>query len=227
MEKSAELLDRVAASEPIARKVDAIQRGRWSVQFSHVIQPAQPFLAAVIAYMWHRLPADNRQDADSVIWVLCPSVHAQEVLYESLLNWQPDALFLPEAELAGIENVLPDPEIAAERLALFLQIELNTGPRIIVATRVGLNQGAPRRGTLESAVVLLRRGAIERMEDLVERLATNGYERVSQVTTPNRCASSISIRKRPFAIYARSMFCSPTARRIRVDRYAITSAPAI
>ncbi len=188
MEKSAELLDRVAASEPIARKVDAIQRGRWSVQFSHVIQPAQPFLAAVIAYMWHRLPADNRQDADSVIWVLCPSVHAQEVLYESLLNWQPDALFLPEAELAGIENVLPDPEIAAERLALFLQIELNTGPRIIVATRVGLNQAAPRRGTLESAVVLLRRGAIERMEDLVERLATNGYERVSQVNTRGQFA---------------------------------------
>src|SRR5438270_3497134 len=138
--------------------------------------------------MWHRLPADNRQDADSVIWVLCPSVHAQEVLYESLLNWQPDALFLPEAELAGIENVLPDPEIAAERLALFLQIELNTGPRIIVATRVGLNQAAPRRGTLESAVVLLRRGAIERMEDLVERLATNGYERVSQVTTRGQFA---------------------------------------
>src|SRR6266550_35156 len=181
-------MDRVAASEPIARKVDAIQRGRWSVQFSHVIQPAQPFLAAVIAYMWHRLPADNRQDADSVIWVLCPSVHAQEVLYESLLNWQPDALFLPEAELAGIENVLPDPEIAAERLALFLQIERNTGPRIIVATRVGLNQGAPRRGTLESAVVLLRRGSIERMEDLVERLATNGYERVPQVTTRGQFA---------------------------------------
>ena len=188
MEKSAELLDRVAASEPIARKLDAIQRGQWSIQFSHVIQPAQPFLAAVIAYMWHRLPADNRQDADSTIWVLCPTVHTQEVCYESLLNWQPDALFLPEAELAGIENVLPDPEIAAERLALFLQIELNTGPRIIVATRVGLNQAAPRRGTLESAVVLLRRGAIERMEDLVERLATNGYERVPQVTTRGQFA---------------------------------------
>ena len=188
MEKSAELLDRVTASKPIARKLDAIHRGQWSVQFSHVIQPAQPFLVAVIAYAWHRLPPDNRQDADSTIWVLCPNVHTQEVFYESLLNWQPDALFLPEAELTGIEDVLPDPEIAAERLALFLQIERNTGPRIIVATRAGLDQPAPRRGTLESAVVLLRRGAIERMEDLVERLATNGYERVPQVTTRGQFA---------------------------------------
>src|SRR5207247_4119655 len=43
-------------------------------------------------------------------------------------------------------------------------------------------------GTLEAAVGLLRRGANERMEDLVERLATNGYERVSQVTTRGQFA---------------------------------------
>jgi len=183
VEKSAQLLDRVAASEPIARKLDAIQRTQWSVQFSHVIQPAQPFLAAIIAYASRGRLHDAPQPADSVIWVLCPSVHTQEVFYESLLSWQPDALFLPEAELAGIENVLPDPEIAAERLALFLQIERNAGPRIIVATRAGLDQAAPRGGTLESAVVQLRRGATERMEELVEQLATSGYERVSQVTT--------------------------------------------
>jgi transcription-repair coupling factor (superfamily II helicase) len=188
VEKLAELLDRVTASEPIARKLEAIQRGQWSVQFSHVIQPAQPFLVAVIAYASRGRLDDAQQVADSVIWVLCPSVHTQEVFYESLLNWQPDALFLPETELAGIEDVLPDPEIAAERLALFLQIERNTGPRIIVATRAALDQAAPRRGTLESAVVLLRRGAIERMEDLVERLATNSYERVPQVTTRGQFA---------------------------------------
>jgi transcription-repair coupling factor (superfamily II helicase) len=188
VEKSAELLGRVTASEPIAWKLDAIQRGQWSVQFSHVIQPAQPFLVAVISYASRGRLDDAQQTADSVIWVLCPNVHTQEVFYESLLNWQPDALFLPEAELTGIEDVLPDPEIAAERLALFLQIERNTGARIIVATRAGLDQAAPRRGTLESAVVLLRRGAIERMEDLIERLATNGYERVPQVTTRGQFA---------------------------------------
>ena len=69
-----------------------------------------------------------------------------------------------------VENVLPDPEIAAERLALFLQIERDTGPRIIVATRAGLDQAAPKRGSLESAVVQLRRGATAKMEEFLERL---------------------------------------------------------
>ena len=190
MEKSAQLLEGVAASEPIARKLDAIQRAQWPVLFSHAIQPAQPFLAAVIAYAAHRHPLDKRHAADSTIWVFCPSVHSQEVFYESLLNWRPDALFLPEAEFAGIENVLPDPEIAAERLALFLQIPTrrDTAPRIIVATRASLDQAAPQPGTLESSVVQFRRGATARMEELLEHLATSGYERVSQVTTRGQFA---------------------------------------
>src|SRR6516225_10923685 len=148
------LLERVATSEPIARKLDAIQKAQWQVQFSHVIQPAQPFLAAAIAGLWHRLPADHQQDADSTIWVFCPSVHSQELFYESLLNWQPDALFLPETELAAVENVLPDPEIAAERLALLIQIGI--GPRIIVATRASLDQPAPKCGTVQAAFSQLR-----------------------------------------------------------------------
>ena len=188
VEKSAELLERVATSKPIARKLEAIQRAQWPVRFSHVIQTGQPFLAAVLANAHHDRRTDKRQAADSTIWVLCPSVHSQEVFYESLLNWQPDALFLPEAELTAIEYVLPDPEITAERLALFLQIERDTGPRIIVATRAGLDQAAPKRGSLESAVVQLRRGATAKMEEFFERLAASGYERASQVTTRGQFA---------------------------------------
>ena len=176
----------MAASEPIARKLHAIQNAQWPLQFSHVIQPAQPFLAAVIASSWYRLAVDDRQDVDSTIWILCPSVHSQELFYESLLNWRPDALFLPEAELAAVENVLPDPEIAAERLALLLQI--GTGPRIIVATRASVDQPAPKRGTLESAVSQLRRGANLKMEKLLDRLVSSRYERLGQVTTRGQFA---------------------------------------
>lgn len=190
MEKSirTELLERVAASEPIARKLDAMQKAQWPVRFSHVIQPAQPFLAAVIASSWHCLSADDRQYVDSTIWILCPSVHSQELFYESLLNWQPDALFLPEAELAAVENVLPDPEIAAERLALLTEIERDTRRRIVVATRASLRQPAPKRGTLQSAVTQVRRGANVKMENLLDQLANSGYERVAQVTTRGQFA---------------------------------------
>jgi hypothetical protein len=95
VEKSADFLERVAASEPIARKLAAIQRAEWPARFSHVIQSAQPFLAAVIANAYHSRRIDKRDAADFTIWVLCPSVHSQESFYESLLNWRPDALFLP------------------------------------------------------------------------------------------------------------------------------------
>jgi transcription-repair coupling factor (superfamily II helicase) len=188
VEKSAELLERVAASDPITGRLEAIQRAAWPVRFSHVIQPAQPFLAAVIANVLHRSHGEKRNADHSTIWILCPGVHSQEVFYESLLNWQPDALFLPEAELTGIENVLPDPEIAAERLALFLQIERGGNSKIIVATRASLDQPAPKRGTLESAVVQLRRGATAEMQQLLGRLSGSGYERVSQVTTRGQLA---------------------------------------
>src|SRR5437867_932441 len=183
-----QLLKIVAATEPIGRKLLALQAAQWPVRFSLVIQPAQPFLAAVIAHAYHRRPTRDRRSADSTIWILCPSVHSQELFYESLLNWQPDALFLPEAELAAVENVLPDPEIAAERLALLTEIERGTGPRIIVATRASLDQPAPKRGTLQSAVTQLRRGTTLEMEQLLDQLVGSGYERVAQVTTRGQFA---------------------------------------
>ncbi len=105
-----------------------------------------------------------------------------------MLNWQPDALFLPEAELGAAENVLPDPEIAAERLALLMEIERETRPRIIVATRASLDQTAPKRGTLPSAIARLRRGANASMEQLLDQLVGNGYERVPQVNTRGQFA---------------------------------------
>jgi len=179
MEKSwrKELLENVAASEPIARKLRAIDRAQWPVRFSHVTQTAQAFLVATIAPRIHE-----------TIWILCPNVHSQELIFESLLNWHPTALFLPEAEFAAVENVLPDPEIAAERLALLMQVDREPGPHLIVATRAGLNQAAPRRDALQSAVVQLRREANANMEHLVEQLAGAGYERVAQVTTRGQFA---------------------------------------
>jgi transcription-repair coupling factor (superfamily II helicase) len=183
-----EFLERVAASEPIAHKLRAIQDAQWPVQFSHVIQPAQPFLAAIIAHDRRRLSLEDRQDADSTIWILCPSVHSQELFYESLLNWQPDALFLPEAEFAAAENILPDPEIAAERLAVLMQVGRGAGRHVIVATRASLDQAAPKHSALESAVTQLQRGATLTMESLLERLVASSYERVAQVTTRGQFA---------------------------------------
>ena len=167
-----ELLARVVASDPIAERLQAVAAGQWPVAFSHVTEPAQPFLVGALA-----------REVRQTLWIICPTVRSQELLYESLLNWAPDALFLPEAEFAAVENILPDPEITAERLALLSRISREAGPHLVVVTRASLEQGAPKMRAIKSATLRLKRGAGETMEALLESLTQAGYERVAQVTT--------------------------------------------
>jgi len=167
----------VAGTEQISQKLRDVGKGARPVAFSHVTEPAQAFLVAAIA-----------GEIRKTLWVLCPNVRSQELLYESLLNWLPDALFLPEAEFAAVENILPDPEIAAERLALLNRIQREKGTPVIIATRAALGQAAPDPAALSSAVLALRRGKREPMEPTIEALVAVGYERVAQVTTRGQFA---------------------------------------
>jgi transcription-repair coupling factor (superfamily II helicase) len=174
---SGELLERVAQIAPIARKLEQIETKLAPVKFSHVIAPAQAFLAAIIA-----------RRVQKTVWILCPGVRDQDSLYETILNWLPSAQFLPEAEFAAIENVLPDPEIAAERLALLAMIDSESGPHVIVATRASLDQPAPKRGAVSASTLKIKRGSAATMEQLLEKLSAAGYDRVAQVTTRGQVA---------------------------------------
>src|SRR5438045_4167258 len=154
-----------------------IAEGVRPAAFSHVTEAAQAFLVAAIA-----------GEISKTLWVSCPSVRSQELLYETLLNWQPNALFLPEAEFAAVENILPDPEIAAERLALLSRLQREKGPHLIVATRAALDQPAPKPAALHAAVLVLRRGKQHPLERTIEALASASYDRASQVTTRGQFA---------------------------------------
>ena len=179
MKKSsgAELLRIVANAEPIARQLQALRAGVRPVAFSHVIESARAFLVAVLA-----------AEIPQTLWVICPSVRTQELLHESLTNWFPEALFLPEVEYFAVENILPDQEIAAERLALLSRVEENRQRHVVVATRASLDQPAPKRGALREAALKLRRGKSEPREHLINSLGVAGYERVAQVTTRGQFA---------------------------------------
>ncbi|MDQ3198430.1 MAG: transcription-repair coupling factor [Verrucomicrobiota bacterium] len=179
MEKSrgTELLKIVAQAEPIAQQLQALQEGTRPVVFSHVIAGARSFLVAVLA-----------REIPQTLWIICPSVRTQELLHESLTNWLPEAFFLPEAEFLAVENILPDQEIAAERLALLSQVESSRQRQVIVATRASLDQPAPKRGTLRAAALRLRRGTSRPREQIVDSLGQAGYERVAQVTTRGQFA---------------------------------------
>ncbi len=177
-ESSADHLPSIAArAEPISQKLREITEEVRPVAFSHVAESAHAFLVAALA---RKIPKS--------IWVLCPNVRSQEMLYESLLNWEPAALFLPEAEFAAVENILPDPEIAAERLALLNRVQREKGPHVIVATRAALNQPAPDPAALKAALLVLRRGKTQPLERTMEVLVTTGYERTAQVTTRGQFA---------------------------------------
>ena len=122
------------------------------------------------------------------LWVLCPSVRRQELLHESLINWCPDALFLPEAEFLAVENILPDQEIAAERLALLSRLETSKKRHVIVATRAQSRAtGAETRRAARGALAAATRRAAA-LEQLVESLGAAGYERAPQVTTRGQFA---------------------------------------
>src|SRR5437763_11603982 len=122
------------------------------------------------------------------VWIVCPSVRAQDSLYETILNWLPNAQFLPEAEFAAVENVLPDPEIAAERLALLAKVDSAPGSHVIITTRASLDQPAPKRGAVSAATLKIKKGAALTMEQLLEKLSAAGYDRVAQVTTRGQVA---------------------------------------
>ncbi len=172
----AELLGAVVRSAPIARQLRELHAGQRPVAFSHVIAPAQAFLVAALA-----------STLKPSLWVICSDVRRQESLYEALVNWFPEALFLPEAEFLAVENILPDQEIAAERLGLLSRLD-GKQRHVVVATRASLDQPAPARGVLRSAALRLRRGAGERLERVVESLGAAGYERAAQVTTRGQFA---------------------------------------
>jgi transcription-repair coupling factor (superfamily II helicase) len=179
VEKSsgAELLRIAADAEPIARQLQALREGVRPVTFSHVIESARAFLVAVLA-----------REIRQTLWVICPSVRTQELLHESLTNWFPEALFLPEAEFFGVENILPDQELAAERLALLGRVEEGRQRHVVVATRASLDQKAPKRGTLREAALKLRPGTSKALEHVIDSLGEAGYERVAQVTTRGQFA---------------------------------------
>ncbi|MEY2574602.1 MAG: hypothetical protein QOF80_89, partial [Verrucomicrobiota bacterium] len=167
----------VTCTDSISQKIREIAGGVRPIAFSHVAESAQAFLVAALA-----------SEIRKTVWVLCPNVRSQELLYESLLNWEPSALFLPEAEFAAVENILPDPELAAERLALLNRLQREKGPHLIVATRDALDQPAPNPATLKAAVLILRRGKQARLEGTIEALVGASYERVSQATTRGQFA---------------------------------------
>ena len=167
------LLDLVAKAPPVAAKLRALGKGR--IVFDHVDEAAQAFVAGLIAAKAKPVGKKARR-----IWVVTPTPRSQEQIHNELLNWHPEAIFLPDMEIALAENALPDPEVAADRLQALEQVA-GANALLVVLTSATLNDAAPTPEGMRRLTLELARGESLAMEQLVSKLAKAGYERVHQV----------------------------------------------
>src|SRR5688572_9109065 len=111
----------------MAEKVARARKG-GDVVFEHVAESAQPFLAAMLA-----------REVPRRAWIVCADVRTQELFHNELLQWLPDALFFPEADLAPVEGAVADPETSAERLGIIQTLATSKARVILVLTRRSLD----------------------------------------------------------------------------------------
>ncbi len=146
--------------------------------FGEVAEPAQPFVAAFIA----------RTARARSVWIVCPDVRTQEDFAAELSAWCDGARLLPELELPVAAEALPDPEIAAERLEILglLARGKSLGPLVVHAGQ--WNQEVPSQPALAGSLLTLAKGDTVALWQAIEKLASSGYERASQVATRGQFA---------------------------------------
>lgn len=149
------------------------------VLFEHFAAAGQPFLVSAIISAWR-----EQGQVDTTVWLFCPHVKAQEILFGELEVWGIPAIFLPEYEWAGFEESLPDPESAAERLAVLKEIHQlakDGSDQVIVLTAESLEEPAPVPGVLHDQTSVFTIGSVLDIPSFTKKLEEAGYDRESQV----------------------------------------------
>ena len=118
-----------------------------------------------------------------------PSVRSQELLYESLLNWLPDALFLPGSRICGGRKY---PARSGNRGGAARAAHAGRARARAARDRRDARQprstGAATRRAARRRRCACGAARAKRWRTLVESLGEAGYERVAQVTTRGQFA---------------------------------------
>jgi transcription-repair coupling factor (superfamily II helicase) len=175
VDKRIDLLEIVASA--LAPKLRLVADKNAVVRFEHVTAAAQPFLAALLA-----------RKARSRVWTICENVRAQEIFYDELLNWLPEARFFPELEVAAGSDALPDPEIAADRLGLLQGLIDDSANQVLVISSRSFADEVPTPHDLTTNAIVLERRGTGDLDAIVKRLDAARYEHVAQVSTRGQFA---------------------------------------
>ncbi|MCB1088806.1 MAG: DEAD/DEAH box helicase, partial [Verrucomicrobiae bacterium] len=114
----------------------------------------------------------------------CPHIKSQEILHAELSVWGSASEFLPEFEWVGFEDVIPDPESAAERLSTLQRLweKRQKGlDQIIVICHSSLEEAAPAPGSLTDQSRKVTLGDAIDPVALSDELIAAGYEKEVQV----------------------------------------------
>lgn len=176
---AAVLQDRAAAAPAIAMRLTMFASGRSAV-FDHVDEAGQPFFAALAVRKW----LEKSRKSAPIVWIACPHVKSQEILHAELAVWGVESDFLPEHEWVGFEDVIPDPESAAERLSTLQRLwdrRKNGAPQTVVLCEASFEEAAPRPGSLTDQSRKIAVGAALNPAQFSAELAEAGYEKEAQV----------------------------------------------
>jgi transcription-repair coupling factor (superfamily II helicase) len=151
------------------RELKALSEKDVSLFLGHLPPSAQAFVLASLL----------QQARKQTFLALTPGVKAQEELANDLEAWNARHLFFPQVETPTAET-LPDPEAAAERLAVLSRLATDFSG-IVLTTARACEQALPAPETLRKHRLKLVKNTHMDREALLRQLEEAGYTREAQV----------------------------------------------
>lgn len=167
-----DILDAVA-SEPQFQELLASGHGESApILLTDLSEQAWPFVAAVTA----RVLGGERP-----VWFVCRDVRTQEEFASELGAWITQSILFPDLEIPSAGLGLPDPERAAERLAVLARLAGGEALATVI-TASQWEDLVPSPEDLTGSVLKLTKDWKGSPGKAVVRLEDAGYERIAQVT---------------------------------------------
>ena len=162
----------------------AAKRPTVPMVLDHVTPEALPFAAALVAEALAGATKKRR------LWLLCGDVKQQDHVHTELAVWGFEALYLPRLTAPVHEDVLPDPDLLAERATVLNRWREGGAdvPPIMVCCIGSLTEPAPDQADVARQQRDLVVGHSLDVEAWLTEMEAVGYERVPVVTERGQMA---------------------------------------
>lgn len=176
------LLDQALLGSPLQNLLPKVRGGKAAhpvaLNFCGIDPPGIPFSVAAIARSLHA------QKPAARLWVICPDGRLLDAIEAGLPIWETPATRIPEVEIAYGIDALPDPDVAAERLAAIGLLQ-SAAPHpqagVLVLRDTSLDEEVPAPGALERNEIKVAVGMQLDPSELIARLGENRFEKTFQV----------------------------------------------